>query len=212
VSAAAGTSRSLQREWWLRALSIFPSPRAVLGALRDDSTEAAEARQEPVLVIVLLAGIAGVLSSSFAGRLLDPPRPRGVDDAVLRYIDSPLDAGDVAVWAFFGGGFYGLVLYWFGGLLVYALAQGIGARSSYRQARHVVGLAAAPIALTLVLVWPLRIAIYGEDVFRSGGPDTGPGDKLFEGMIVAGYVWALGLVALGLVELRKRSSSSSDIS
>lgn len=197
MSAAAGTSRSLQREWWLRALSIFQSPRAVLAGLRDDSTEAAEARQEPVLAIVIFAGIAGVLSTSFAGRLLDDPDHDGLT---------------VAVWAFLGGGVNGIFLYWIGGLIVYALAQGIGATSSYRQARHVLGLAAAPIALTLILVWPLRLALYGGDVFRSGGADTGLTDRVLEGLIVAAYLWALGLVALGLVELRKRASSSSDIS
>jgi hypothetical protein len=196
VNATAEGAPSLQREWWLRALAIFQSPRAVLSALRDDSREAADARQEPVLAIVILAGIAGVLSTSLAGRLLDDPRFDGIS---------------IATWAFLGGGFYGLVVYWLGGLLVFALAQGIGARISYRQARHVVGLAAAPVALSLLLVWPVRIAIYGGDVFRSGGSDSGLGDGIFEGLVVVAFAWFLGLVALGLLEL-KRSSSSSTIS
>jgi len=148
------------------------------------------------MAIVILAGIAGVLSTSLAGRLLDDPRFDGIS---------------VATWAFLGGGFYGLVVYWLGGLMVYALAQGIGARSSYRQARHVVGLAAAPIALSLLLVWPVRIAIYGGDVFRSGGSDSGLGDGIFEGLVAVAFAWFLWLVALGLLEL-KRSSSSSVIS
>ena len=196
MNATAEGAPSLQREWWLRALSVFQSPRAVFGALRDDSREAADARQEPVMAIVILAGIAGVLSTSLAGRLLDDPRFDGIS---------------IATWAFLGGGFYGLVVYWLGGLMVYALAQGIGARSSYRQARHVVGLAAAPVALSLLLVWPVRIAIYGGDVFRSGGSDSGLGDAIFEGLVAVAFAWFLGLVALGLLEL-KRSSSSSVIS
>jgi len=196
MNATAEGAPSLQREWWLRALSVFQSPRAVFGALRDDSGEAADARQEPVMAIVILAGIAGVLSTSLAGRLLDDPRFDGIS---------------IATWAFLGGGFYGLVVYWLGGLMVYALAQGIGARSSYRQARHVVGLAAAPVALSLLLVWPVRIAIYGGDVFRSGGSDSGLGDAIFEGLVAVAFAWFLGLVALGLLEL-KRSSSSSVIS
>jgi hypothetical protein len=176
----------------------LPHPRAVFAAVRDDSSqEAEEARQEPVLAIVILAGIAGVLSTSLAGRLLD---------------DSSFDGVNVAIWAFLGGACYGFVVYWIGGLMVFALAQGIGARCSFRQARHVVGLAAAPLALSLILVWPVRIAIYGGDVFRTGGSDTGLGDKVFEGLVVAAFAWALVLVALGLVELRKRSSSSSAIS
>ncbi len=196
MNATAEGAPSLQREWWLRALEVFQSPRAVFAALRDDSRDAAEARQEPVMAIVILAGIAGVLSTSLAGRLLDDPK---------------FDAVSIAMWAFLGGGFYGLIVYWLGGLMVYALAHGIGARSSYRQARHVVGLAAAPVALSLLTLWPVRIAIYGGDVFRSGGADFGLGDKIFEGLVAASFAWFFGLVALGLFEL-KRSSSSSAIS
>jgi hypothetical protein len=196
VNASVERAPSLQREWWLRTFAIFQSPRTVLAALRDDSREAADARQEPVLAIVILAGIAGVLSTSLAGRLLDDPRFDGIS---------------IATWAFLGGGFYGLLVYWLGGLMVHALAHGIGARSSYRQARHVVGLAAAPVALSLLLVWPARVAIYGGDVFRSGGSDSGLGDWIFEGFVVLSFAWFLGLVALGLLEL-KRSSSSSVIS
>jgi hypothetical protein len=197
VNAAAEPSRSLQKEWWLRALAIFQSPRSVFLALRDDSDEAAEARQEPVLAIVVLAGIAGVLTTSLAGALLD---------------DSRYDGWSIAVWAFLGGIFYGTLVYWLGGLLVHGLAALLRTGSSYRQARHVVGFAAAPLALSLLLVWPVRIAIYGDDLFRTGGSDTGTGDRIFDGLIFASYVWTFGLVALGLLELRKRSSSSSDIS
>jgi hypothetical protein len=197
MSAAAEESPSLQREWWVRALAIFQSPRSVLAALGDDSPEAEEARQEPVMAIVILAGIAGVLSTSIAGRLLDDPRVDGLS---------------LAVWAFIGGAAYGFFVYWLGGLMVHALATGLGAGTSYRQARHLVGLAAAPLALSLLLVWPIRIAIYGGDVFRTGGSDSGFGDKVFEGLVIASYLWVVGLVVLGLLELRKRSSSSSGIS
>ena len=48
---------SLDREWWLRTLVIFQAPRAVFAALRNDAPEDAEARQEPVLALVLLAGV-----------------------------------------------------------------------------------------------------------------------------------------------------------
>jgi hypothetical protein len=197
VGTAVERAPSRQREWWVRALSIFQSPRSALAALGDDSPEAEEARQEPVMAIVILAGIAGVLSTSIAGRLLDDPRVDGVS---------------LAVWAFIGGAAYGFFVYWLGGLMVHALATGLGAGTSYRQARHLVGLAAAPLALSLLLVWPIRIAIYGGDVFRTGGSDSGFGDKVFEGLVIASYLWVIGLVVLGLLELRKRSSSSSGIS
>jgi Yip1 domain len=178
-------------------LAIFQRPRLVFRALADDSKEAAEARQEPILAIVLLAGIAGVLTTSLARRLLDEP---------------DFDGWNIAVWAFLGGAFYGILVYWLGGLLVYAVAHAIGARITYRQARHVVGFSAAPLALALVLVWPLRIAVYGEDLFRTGGSDTGTGDLLFRLLLLGAYAWTFGLVVLGLRELRKASSSSSGIS
>ena len=38
------STRSLQKEWWLRALAVFQSPRGTFAALRDGSDEAAEAR------------------------------------------------------------------------------------------------------------------------------------------------------------------------
>ena len=197
MSTVAEPSRSLQKEWWLRALAVFTSPRGTFAALRDDSASAAEARQEPILAIVILAGIAGVLTTSLAGRLLDDPNNDGVN---------------VAVWAFLGGAFYGLVGFWIGGLLVYAIGAGARVRASYRQARHVVGLALAPLALSLLTVWPVRLAIYGEDVFRTGGSDAGVGDKLFAALIVGSFAWSFALVALGLIELRKSASSSSGIS
>ena len=171
----------------------------MFAALRDDSDEAAEARQQPVLAYVILAGVAGVLSSALTGRVLDDPAFGNSVYAVLS-------------WAFLGGLFYGFIGFWLGGLMVFALARGIGSSSSYRQARHLVGLAAAPLALTLVFVWPLRIAIYGNDLFRSGGSDSGAGNAVFNGLLAAAYLWMFGLAALGLFELRKRSSSSSDIS
>ena len=199
MNAAAQPTTSLQRQWWIRALSVFQRPRPVFAALRYDSDEDAEARQEPVLALVILAGVAIVLSTTLAGRVLDDPV---FSNSVLA----------VLAWAFFGGLLYGTLVYWLGGLVVHALASGLGAGSSYRQARHLLAFATAPLALSLLLVWLPRIAVYGGDVFRSGGSDEGAADWVFEVLIVASYFWTFGLVALGLLELRKRSSSSSGIS
>jgi hypothetical protein len=199
VSVAADRSTSLQKEWWLRTFAVFHKPRLVFAGLRDDSDEAAEARQEPVLAITSLAGIAAVLSTSLSGRALDDP---AFSNSVLAVLS----------WAFIGGLVYGAIVYWLGGLIVHAIASALRTESTYRQARHLVAFAAAPLALSLLLVWPIRIAAYGNDLFRSGGSDTGTGDVLFDLLILAGYAWTFGLVTFGLLELRKRSSSSSGIS
>lgn len=185
MSTGAEPEVPLQREWWARALAIFQRPSLVFAALRDDSPDAAEARQEPVLAIILLAGFAGVLSTSLAGRVLDDPNFEGSFFAVL-------------AWAFLGGAVYGLMVYWFGGLMVHAFVRGFGGSSSYRQARHIVGFAAAPLALSLILVWPVRLAIYGRDVLRSGGSDVGLGDKIFEGLAVGSFAWTIALVIVGV--------------
>jgi Yip1-like protein len=196
VSTAVESRGTPRREWWLRAVAVLAHPQATFAALRDDSDEAAEARQEPILAIIFLAGIAGILSTSLAGQLMD---------------DTAFDNLNVVVWAFIGGGIYGALVYFVGGLFVFALGRGIGANCSFRQARHVVGLASVPLVVSLVLVWPVRLVIYGDDVFRSGGSDTGAGDKVFELLVLVSFAWSLALVAVGLIELRKASSSSSSM-
>jgi hypothetical protein len=177
---------------------MFAHPRETFAALRDDSDDAAEARVEPVLALVILSGIAGVLSTSAAGQVLDD----------YLFGDSTFA---VLAWAFLGGITYGAVVYFILGLFVFALASGLGTGASFRQARHVVAFASVPVAATLLVVWPARIGIYGNDLFRSGGGDTGSGDQVFDALIVASYLWTLGLIVLGLSEL-KRSSSSAGIS
>jgi hypothetical protein len=182
VNTASEQTSSLQREWWLRALAVFQSPQAVFAAMRDDSPRAAQARQEPLVAFVILAGMAGVLSTSLAGRLLD---------------DGNLDGLDLAVWTFLGGAAYGGAVYWLGGALLYAASLSLGGDGSYRRARHLLGYAAAPVALSLLLVWPVRIAVYCEDVFRTGGSDTGAGDAVFEALALGFGAWALALLVIG---------------
>ena len=182
--------------WLRRAVFVLVAPRTVLAGLRDDSDEAARARSEAVLALVLLAGIATVLWSPVAGRVMDV---NGVHAE---------DALDVAVWAFIGGLLYGAVFYFGGGLLLYALSRAVGG-ITYRQVRHVLAFASAPVALSLLLVWPVRIAVYGEDLFRSGGSDRGAGNYVFVGLELFFAAWSLALLALGLRIVFSNSSSSS---
>jgi hypothetical protein len=192
VNATAEPSASQQRDWWLRALAVFQSPHAVFAAMRDDSQDAAVARSEPIIAFAILAGMAGVLSTNLAGRLLDDP---------------DFDWVSVAVWTFLGGGIYALAVYWIGGALLHGAGAVLGGRSTYRTKRHVLGFAAAPLALLLLLVWPVRLAVYGLDVFRSGGADTGAGDVMFEVATLGFTAWALVLLVIGMRAVHAWSSA-----
>src|ERR687888_134899 len=71
-----------ERAWLARALLVLIDPRPVFAALRDDSEDAARARQEPILALVGLAGIASILWTSVAGRVMDDPAYDGLVVAV----------------------------------------------------------------------------------------------------------------------------------
>jgi hypothetical protein len=176
---------SADREWWLRTLAIFQSPRVVFEALRDESKEQAEARQEPVLALVLLAGLAGVLLAPSTGRLLDQEL---VDNS----------AAVLAVILFLTGSIYGAATYWIGGASLLVGLKGAGSQGSYRRARHVLAFAAAPLVLGLVLVWPVRLAVDGSDTFRSGGGDTGAAATVFDTILALFAAWAFGLLVYGI--------------
>jgi hypothetical protein len=173
------------REWWLRTLAVFQAPRAVFAALRSEAPEDVEARQEPVLALVLLAGMAGVLVAPSTGRLLDES-----------LVDNSMAV--VTVLVFITGALYGTATYWIGGAALYVGLRGAGSKGSYMRARHILAFAAAPLVLGLLFVWPVRIAVYGSDLFRSGGSDTGTGNVVFEAILGAIGLWAAGLLVYGI--------------
>lgn len=174
--------------WLRRAVLVLVRPHEVLEALRDDSDAAAKARSEAVLALVLLAGIGSVLWTPVAGTVLN--------DVTLSWVD-------MAVWAFLGGGLYGVAVYFAGGFVLYAVVRAFGG-VTYRQARHVLAFASAPLALSLFVIWPVRIALYGEDVFKSGGSDRGPGNAAFVVLELAFVAWALALLVVGFRALVRR--------
>ncbi len=185
MAATADTSRApaLERSWWLRAPAVLVAPRAVFVSLRDDSDEAVEARQEQLVAIAGLAGVAAVLGTPVARSLLN---------------DGSVSVSLIPVWAFVGGVLYAVAVYWLGGGLLYGAARRLGGLGSFRRARHVLALAAAPLALALLTLWPLRIAIYGQDLFRTGGNDWGPGDRIFGGLLYAAFAWSALLLVVGV--------------
>ncbi len=169
------------RDWWLRVFLVLQRPRPVFVALRDDSKESLADRAEPVLAIVLLAGIATVLATRTARQLLDDPSY----DGLL-----------VAVWTFIAGSLYGMGGYFAIGALLHRSAKALGSQGSYRRARHVLAFAAVPIALSLAL-WPVKLALYGESLFRSGGSDHGAGIAVFDSVEIALLIWAAALLVVG---------------
>jgi hypothetical protein len=114
------------RDWWLRTVLVVTAPRPVFVALRGDD---ADERAEPVLLVIILAGIALALASNAA---------------------SDYEGLDLAVWAFLAGAITGAAAYWFFGAVLFGAARALGSHGSYRRARHVLAFACVPLALSLV--------------------------------------------------------------
>ena len=185
MSTDTASAPALERNWWLRAPAVLVAPRAVFASLRDESDEAAEARQEPLTAIAALAGIAGVL--------VEPDVPA---DAERRLA---CRSRSIPVLAFIGGVALraspstGSAAGCSTARRAASAAKAAGAAS-----RHVLALAATPLALSLLTLWPVRIAVYGEDLFRTGGDDYGRGDAIF-GAVYLGFVaWSVLLLLVGV--------------
>jgi len=162
---------------------VLVAPRPVFVALRDDSVEDAEDRQEPIAAVIALAGIATVLVSPTFRRMLNDGSVSGVLIPVL---------------AFISGVLYAAAAMWLGGGLLYYATRRLGSLGSYRRARHTLALASAPLALALVTFWPVRLAVYGSDLFRTGGDDYGRGDAIFGGVFLGFVAWSVILLLIGV--------------
>jgi hypothetical protein len=181
VNAVAASGR----EWWLRTALVLTAPRAVFVALRQDGEDGAADRAEPVLLIVLLAGVAFVLSTRTAATLMDPTSSD--------HYDGPL----VAVWAFLAGSVFGGTAYWLLGAVLQLSVKALGSQGSYRRSRHLLAFASVPIALSLVL-WLLKLALFGSSLFHAGGADSGSGGKVFVALWIAAAAWSAALLVVGV--------------
>lgn len=181
-TVAAG-ELSPSRAWWLRVPATLISPRSVFFALREDDEEDVAARGEPLLALILLAGMAAVLATPTAADILDDPEY----DAIL-----------LAIWAFIAGGIYGAVGYFVFGFALYFGVRLLGSMGDFRRARQTVGFALVPLAVSLFLTLPLRLALYGGDTFRGGGADEGVGGDVLLGLQLGAAAWSLGLLVVGV--------------
>jgi|SRR5581483_285586 len=176
------------RDWWLRTLLVLQQPRPVFVALRDESKESLSDRAEPILAIVLLAGIAGALASSTASHLMDT----NVFDQGATY-----DGLDMAVWAFIAGSISGVFGYFALGALLHFGAKLLGSQGTYRRNRQILAFAAVPVALSLAL-WPVKLSLYGADAFKTGGSDAGAGSHVFAALELMFVAWSAVLLVVGV--------------
>jgi hypothetical protein len=182
-SAHEDMSARVDRAWWRRTPAVLTAPRRVFAALVDDTEDDLDARQEPLTAVVFLAAIAAVLSTPATGRLLDDP----VIDGIL-----------IPVLAVFTGGIYAVFGYFVLGAAVYLGARAAGSQGSYRRGRHIFGFSLVPLALSLLVLWPIRLALYGSDSFRSGGSDAPTGDRIFDVLQIGFALWTVALLLVGL--------------
>jgi hypothetical protein len=172
-----------ERAWWLRVPATLLSPRPVFFALREDDPDDVAARSEPLLLVILMAGVASVLATPTAADLLDSP---DYDPMLL------------AIWAFIAGGLYGVVGYFVVGFALFFGVRLLGSLGDFRRARQTVGFALVPLALSLLVLLPLRLALYGGDTFRAGGADEGAGETALLVVQLAFAAWSLALLVLGV--------------
>lgn len=176
-----------ERDWWRRVLAVPVRPCAAFAGLRDERIEDLEARQEPILALLLLAGIAGILATPTWHTLMDNPERDWIVVLVLTFI---------------GGSLYGAAGYWLaGGALLLAL-RGLGSSATYRRSRHLVALASVPLVVSLAVL-PVELAAYGGDVFRSGGADEGLPETVFLLLRLGCVAWTLVLVGIGIHEVER---------
>jgi hypothetical protein len=173
-----------QREWMLRALLVLQAPRGVFAALRDDSPASAAARSEPILALVILGGMGLLLLTPEAGTILD---------------SSEFDGTTFAIWLFIVGSVMGSVVYWALGAIVYGATGWLGSLGSYRRARHLVGFALAPVALSFVVMLTVRLAVFGWASFHARGSDSG---SLGLAVTLVGWAFVAWAVGLGVVGIR----------
>ena len=177
-----------EREWWLRVPGVLVRPTAVFLALRISDKDDIDARQEPIVLIVLLAGMAGALLTPTIRHAFDP---LGIDGVSIDWLT-------LAVLVFAGGAITGAGGYFVAGGALYLGARGMGSLGRARVARHVLAFACVPFALSTVLTLPLGLAAFGGDLFRTGGRDVGVAGGIYLAYQLLFVVWSASLILIGI--------------
>ena len=135
-----------ERDWWRRSLLVLRRPAGVFEELRDDSDESAGDRQDVVVALAFVGGIAVALATATGS---------GFDD---------LGILEKFIWVFLGGFAYGFVGYWVLGWALSFVVPRLGGSGSRRRTRHVLAFALAPLVFAF-LAWaifaPLLLALAG---------------------------------------------------
>jgi hypothetical protein len=134
-----------ERAWARRAALVLAHPREVFEALRHDTAESAADRQDVVVGLAFVGGVAAALATASTGALDD------------------LDVLEAFVWLFATGFAYGFVGYWVLGWALSFVVERLGGGGSRRRTRHVLAFALAPLVLALPvwLIFPPLVALPG---------------------------------------------------
>jgi hypothetical protein len=174
-----------ERAWWRRVPLVLVRPRPVFAALRSDDESDLAARQEPILLVILLAGMGAVLLTPAWQHLRDE--------------DFSMEGIVIAVLTFIGGGVYGAAGYFLLGGALHLGARAMGSEAPFRASRHVLAFASVPVALSLFVVAPAIAVAFGRDWFLGGGPE-GTGPEAIVAVGLAFVAWTFALVVVGLRE------------
>ena len=175
----ARAGEAAARAWWRRVPRVLTAPRSVFAALAETDDLDVDARSEPVLAIVILAGMASILLTPAWGTVMD---------------DGTVDGLVLVVLTFIGGLFYGAAGYFLLGLALLARGEGRRRRGAVPDRAAGRRLRGGPDrARPRSCVVPMIAFRFGWDWFRTTGSDTGAGRDV---------VIAIGLAFVGVVASR----------
>ncbi|HTO93480.1 MAG TPA: Yip1 family protein [Bacteroidota bacterium] len=168
-------------------LNLFETLWALMESPRAAFRRIALARNKNyVIVLSSLAGIAGVYAVIWF-RTLGPRFPN------LAWL--------VGAGVLFGPP-AGILLVFMLSLVVHAVGKLLGGHGTYRNVRAVVTYAAVPVVYSLVLVFPVEIALFGTYFFSNNPPPLVINPAAYIvllGMDGAALVWSLALLVEGTV-------------